>query len=631
MRYTFFEFENFKGIRKARLDLTPSRAVARVYALVGLNESGKTTVLEGIDYFRASGDEEVSPKQLGGWIAPDPESVIPIAELTNFNGNVTIRCGIELDAQDVAAVRESLRRNFDGFRLQSVERKITIADVYNYESSEFVDRENLWSGLVVKGLTKAGTKIHTITEAGDARWQAAARLLRSRLPPIWFFPNFLFAIPERIYIERTEDESEENRFFRTLLQDILDALDRELDLDKHVVARARSRKSSDKRTLEAVLLDASRDVTTTVVSAWNKIFAEKLISGKTVRLELGEEDVAPSESGETQPPKLYVEFRLEDTDGFFSISERSLGFRWFFVYLLITTYRGRRRGSSNNMLFLFDEPASNLHSTAQTALLASLAELSRHAVIIYTTHSHYLINRAWLGNTFVATNEALDSNAVSAEAVARRTDVHVTPYRQFAAHHPEQSYFFQPILSVLDYAPSKLEFVPDMVMVEGKTDYYLLTYYQEVIAQTEGQQRVRMMPGGGAGTLDQVIQLYLGWARPFIALLDSDDAGRRERQRYLDKFGSIVEPHLAGLADVAEDDAVRGLESLLAHEDKLAFQRVADPTAASFHKKTFALGVQEALSVQRSVEITDEAIRVFDRIIRNLQSRLAAVAAQMER
>lgn len=51
MRYTFFEFENFKGIRKARLDLSPEDSAARVYTLVGLNESGKTTVLKAIDHF----------------------------------------------------------------------------------------------------------------------------------------------------------------------------------------------------------------------------------------------------------------------------------------------------------------------------------------------------------------------------------------------------------------------------------------------------------------------------------------------------------------------------------------------------------------------------------------------------
>lgn len=50
MRYTSFEIENFKGIRSLRLDLD-STPKSQVYTLVGLNESGKTTILEAIDYF----------------------------------------------------------------------------------------------------------------------------------------------------------------------------------------------------------------------------------------------------------------------------------------------------------------------------------------------------------------------------------------------------------------------------------------------------------------------------------------------------------------------------------------------------------------------------------------------------
>src|SRR4051812_29788903 len=109
MRYTYFEFENFKGIRRARLDLTPDGSAARVYTLVGLNESGKTTVLEAIDYFRGTESDDVSPKHLGDWLAPDPHSLIPIAERTNFNDDIVIRCGIELDDADIDATKAHLR------------------------------------------------------------------------------------------------------------------------------------------------------------------------------------------------------------------------------------------------------------------------------------------------------------------------------------------------------------------------------------------------------------------------------------------------------------------------------------------------------------------------------------------
>lgn len=45
MRFLKFEINNFKGVTKATLDLTKLRS-ANVITLVGLNESGKTTLLE---------------------------------------------------------------------------------------------------------------------------------------------------------------------------------------------------------------------------------------------------------------------------------------------------------------------------------------------------------------------------------------------------------------------------------------------------------------------------------------------------------------------------------------------------------------------------------------------------------
>jgi hypothetical protein len=628
MRYTFFEFENFKGIKEARLDLSGLSSGARVYTLVGLNESGKTTVLEAIDHFQPTTPEEVSPKQLGGWLPPDPHLLIPIAERTNFNGEIVVRCGIELDDEDVEAAKAHLRKVGDGYRLDSLEREVDIEDVYTYENSRYVDRANLWTGLEGLGRTKQGSVLRELShEKDNQRWNLLATFLRSRLPTIWFFPNFLFDFPEKIYIEPSDDETASNRFYRALFQDVLDALPRDLDVQKHVADRARSDSPSDTENLQQVLLEASRDVTNTVVSSWNRIFKDKPMSQKNVRIDQGEDAAEGTDAlGSPNLPRLWVRFRLEDTDGLFSIRERSLGFRWFFVYLMITTYRGRRKGTSRDMLFLFDEPASNLHPTAQRALLSSLGDLSEKAVTIYTTHSHYLIEPAWLGTTFVVANDGLDPEAVSADFSAQQTDIQVTPYRQFAAQHPDQSHFFQPILEVLDYAPSDLEFVPEAVMVEGKSDFYLLEYYQSIVLQLPTDQRLSFMPGGGAGTLDDVIQLYIGWSRPFVALLDSDKAGRSQLERYVEKFGEIVRPHLIELAEASGDPAVRGIESLLTSADKLKFQQVVEATSTKYHKKTLALGVQEALITRQVVTPGPSARRALDNVLDALRKRMAEAA-----
>ena len=50
MKIKFFEIKNFKGIDEVRIDFE-SHPQSNVYTLVGLNESGKTTFLEALNFF----------------------------------------------------------------------------------------------------------------------------------------------------------------------------------------------------------------------------------------------------------------------------------------------------------------------------------------------------------------------------------------------------------------------------------------------------------------------------------------------------------------------------------------------------------------------------------------------------
>lgn len=168
------------------------------------------------------------------------------------------------------------------------------------------------------------------------------------------------------------------------------------------------------------------------------------MSRKQVRIDLGEDSShGVDESGEPLPSRLWVRFRLEGTDGLFSIREVS------------------RRPSA-----LYCQVSAACHGKPSSS--------TQHTAT--TSSSPLGSERRSSSRTRVSIPEA-----VSADFSAERTDIHITPYRQFASQHPDQSHFFQPILDVLDYAPSALELVPDAVMVEGKSDYYFLRFYQELV------------------------------------------------------------------------------------------------------------------------------------------------------
>ena len=58
---------------------------------------------------------------------------------------------------------------------------------------------------------------------------------------------------------------------------------------------------------------------------------------------------------------------LKIATGIYYLGERSLGFRWFFVFSLLTTYRAMTSQPDKGLLLLLDEPASNLHRDRTSA------------------------------------------------------------------------------------------------------------------------------------------------------------------------------------------------------------------------------------------------------------------------
>lgn len=88
---------------------------------------------------------------------------------------------------------------------------------------------------------------------------------------------------------------------------------------------------------------------------------------------------------------LYIDIS-DSTTVFDTPENRSLGFRWylsFYINFLAQT----NEASSNEYVFLIDEPGIHLHPAGQKDLVKVLEDLALKNQVIYTTHSPFMINR----------------------------------------------------------------------------------------------------------------------------------------------------------------------------------------------------------------------------------------------
>lgn len=601
VKHKSISITNYKGIRDITINFgaTPQ---ARVHTLVGLNESGKTTVLEAfnlLNYTMESLTDIVSaPTQ-----DTDPFSFIPISQRTNFNGQVKVAVEFALSQADQTNLKQFIESELN-LMSPDVPDAFTVTEAYKFKDSRLLDNQPTknWNIVIRVKKSKRATTLQNLTEfksEGDNKWQAVVNWLKPRMPAVLYFPNFLFDIPDRIYLTDQAKDDPKHKFYRAVISDGLKTIDPKISIQDHVVVRLLRSDDNDKSAIESLQEQLAATLTATIFGNWNKIF-NKNHSDKRIRVSCTiDEDSRP-----------VMELRIVDGSSIFRVSERSLGFRWFFAFLLLTSFRGLRDAAGQEVLILLDEPASNLHSTAQARLLQSFSSLP-NCRVVYTTHSHHMINPAWLESTYVVKNEGFDVDK-SDDFVASATNIALHRYRQFVADHPDQTTYYKPILEVLEYKPGPLENIPDVVMLEGKNDTYGLMFAK--LCGVTSLVGLNLMPGGGATSLKEAIRLYLAWGRRYVVLLDSDNGGKAGRNCYEKEFGCLCTGSLFLLDDVDTSFSGKGLEFVIDQSDQLAIINQVDPSAITPNKTALWRAIQELLLLNRPMTLSSNTMGRFEKI-----------------
>lgn len=582
MKYTKFVIKNFKGISDLTIDLK-RRPENKVLTFVGLNESGKTTILEAINSLSDPPEENSLHK------------CIPKNKKLNFNDTISITAELEL-SEDDEKYFNSIAKPL-GYRFIEDIKNIRVRRYFTFKNSNYVKEDSFTIDAYISGTKKNPDKMKPLV--GDDLNHILHKIYH-RLPPIIFYQDFLFDFPERIYLEfvKDDDDIESKESYKEVFEDILVTIDETLNVDTHIVERMHSNKRSDSESLDATLDKLGAKITKRIFGAWEQLFSSR---GKEIIVKGGvdENDLA------------YIELKVKENSEQYHISERSLGFKWFFTFLLFTEFRKNRKEDLGEILFLLDEPASNLHSTAQKKLLNTFEQIIDKSSLMYTTHSHHLISPNWLGGAYIVRNKNLNYKEDSS-FISDNTDVEAVPYNLFVSKYPDQQDYFQPILDTIDYQPGLLEKIPSICITEGKTDFYTLSYFNKII--TSKNYPIRLYPGNGANSNFQIIRLYMAWGKQFYILLDGDKAGQEAKQEYIKEFGVIIENNIYTLTDI-QSSFKEPIENIFTEADKINITNLFDSSLNEFKKSAFNCKIQEAFIKNEKISFSTETIKRFSIIL----------------
>lgn len=614
MKFKSFRIQNYKGIKDITIDFEPRGA--NIFTLIGLNESGKTSILEAIASFNPhlQNNDEQALYSNHEEKTIDPNKLIPKNQKANFTGKISVSAILELSEEDISILKQSIQdsEEYGEYEIDGLDKQIEIEQRRTYEDSSYDGLTNYikyeFSFREKRKNNRSKEKVWSKVSLFDKNisFELSDFLygkIKGFIPKVVYFPTFLFNQPEKIQLTHEEDDSI-NKIYTKAIRNL--AKSENLDLQKHIIDRASD--SAQKEALQSALDNMSSSLTETIFSRWRRILQTDFIGNREIILELTQSN-----------DDVFINFVIKQGRERFNISERSLGFRWFFLFLLFTLYGSKN--DNRKTLFLLDEPASYLHAKAQQALLDSFPKITEDgSQIIYSTHSHYLINPHWLEQAYIVANDAIDiDNETLNDAISKKNvEISLSKYRSYVNQNPTKTTYFQPVLDRLNASVSKLDFIKPSVLVEGKSDFLILEYGIKVMLD---KTDIAIIPMSGAHGYHGVISLLYGWGVKFIACFDDDRAGKAEKNKIESEYPFLADNQIITLAEMVSELKGKDISGLLNQEDINLIENIVNSTGNI--KSKIQLFFSEALAKNEKIDgLSEEFLKKINQIYDYLYEKL---------
>lgn len=494
LSFVNFRITNFKGIQDVEIDLVKNNLVL----LLGLNESGKTTILRALESFTYLNDpdQNFNPKFFH---SIRRKSDVFSSESAVITATIKIKGELQLKKNknlDKLSIDEKDLDSVNSFIYElNKSKQVTISRVFPFKA-----------GKPLKYYYRFESD-HPFAKSKIA--SLVATEIVGLCPFILYFEDFKDRIPEKIYVNKKSDS------YDPIWYDIIDGLfyntDEEFSIENFKKFYSPT----------SPMLGDAATVETRINKTLNQTFTDKWESLSGVK-EIHSAELKYEHKGSAQ----YFTLTVKDNDGTtYYVDERSKGALWYLSFLMKTEFRSKKlRMNSGTPVFLIDEPASNLHSTAQVNMINDFKTLAKDTSIIYTTHSQYLISLENIRNTYVV--EKHEGN------------VRAQKWGNFLNNNEESKVaYYQPLANLLNIIPNTLT-VPweKAILTEGPSDrHVLLSMYR--LLHSRALADCVIYPGSAAKNLETLISLNLGWNAKFKILLDGDDEGAEAATSYNKKFG----------------------------------------------------------------------------------------------
>lgn len=501
-----------------------------VTALVGMNESGKTSALEVIaktNYFQDDKDFKFNlthdyPRREKKKVEKSGEN--PKAVTCTYEISDELKAEIENEVG-----KGVLKTNEFSITYKYSNNKRTFGNI-SADKKKFIEHKTNELGIKSSATTEKLLKVTTASEFDEVassfkdegyvdgfkalkkyfqfEWEfgnpieeyIARVFLDQKIPKFLYYDEY-YSLPSRISIQKLEKSQLEDSEYKT--------------------AKALF-ELSDINTKELIEAEDFEDFVAEL-EATEAIISDELFKYWSTNSNLNitfriDKRIETDQQNNKRIAEHILDIRVKGKNVSLPLRNRSKGFNWFFSFLV--WFKKIQEDADNQYILLLDEPGLNLHASAQADLLRFLEDLSENYQILYSTHSPFMIQPGKLNR--VRTVLETDNGSVISDSIQEKD-----PKTLF------------PLQAALGYDIAQNLFVSNKnLLVEGVSDLIILTSISGILESNNRKflnPDVTIVPTGGLEKVATFISLLRGSKLEIACLLDSytDPAGQAKMDKMI--------------------------------------------------------------------------------------------------
>lgn len=490
-----------------------------ITVLVGMNESGKTSILEALSkahYFETDDDFTFDtthdyPRRQKK--AMDKSGVIPKAITLKYEMDEDLKSEIEEDiAGEISSCEFSVTTKYDNNRNWNasltdkeiiIKNKLKTLDITSPSITKGLlavnseaEFDKFVSAIPTEETSEVIDKIKQLKKyfKNKNNWgncideYITTSYLSPNLPKFMYYDDY-YLLPSRVNLNDIDSNTSGDSAKKTA-KALLELADVDVEKVLH---------SSDYEDFIAELEATQLIITDELFKYWT--------TNKNLKILFNIDKVEQTDSrNNTKIVEHVLDIRVQNARNGVSLplANRSKGFNWFFSFLV--WFMKIQEDRNDTYILLLDEPGLNLHAKAQNDLLRFLATLSKDYQIIYTTHSPFMIETEHLNE--VRTVVESEKGTLISDSVQEKD-----PNTLF------------PLQAALGYDIAQNLFVSKQnLLVEGIADLTYLTIISTLLAAADRnhlKDDITIVPTGGADKIATFVSLLRGNNLNIVCLLDT--------------------------------------------------------------------------------------------------------------